>query len=44
MSTKSDGASAIRMAYRELNPFVRVRLVTDLADVPRPFSVVFRAE
>ena len=44
MSSKSDGAGAVRTAFRELDPFVRVRLVTDLSDVPRPFSVVFRAD
>jgi len=44
MASKSDGANAIRTAYRGLNPFLKVRLVTDLQEVPRPFSVAFRAE
>jgi hypothetical protein len=44
MATKSEGANAIRTAFRGLNPFVRVRLVTDLQDVPRPFSVAYRLD
>jgi len=44
MATKSEGASAIRTAFRALDPFLRVRLVTDLQDVPRPFSVAFRVD
>jgi hypothetical protein len=44
MSTKAEGAEAIRIAFRGLDPFVRVRLVTDLQALPRPFAVVFRAD
>jgi hypothetical protein len=44
MSTKADGVTAIRSAFKDLDSFVRVRVVTDLQDVPRPFSVVFRME
>ena len=44
MSTKAEGAEAIRTAFRGLDPFVRVRLVTDLQALPRPFAVVFRAD
>lgn len=43
-ANKSEGANAIRIAFRGLNPFLKVRLVTSLQDVPRPFSVVFRAD
>jgi len=44
MASKADGVQAVRTAFRGLDPFVRVRLVTDLQDVPRPFSVAFRAD
>ena len=44
MASKAEGASALRAAFRGLHPFVRVRLVTELQDLPRPFSVVFRAD
>lgn len=44
MSTKAEGALAIRAAFRGIDPFVRVRLVTDLQALPRPFAVVFRAD
>jgi hypothetical protein len=44
MATKADGVTAIRGAFRGLDSFVRAHLVTDLHDVPRPFSVVFRAD
>ncbi|MEO6567084.1 MAG: hypothetical protein ABIO63_13755 [Casimicrobiaceae bacterium] len=43
MQSKADGAEAIRQAMRELSSFVRVRLVTDLQTLPRPFSLVFQA-
>ena len=44
MATKAEGAGAIRTAFRGLDPFVRVRLVTELQSLPRPFAVVFRAD
>jgi len=44
MASKPDGAQAIRTAFRGLDPFVRVRLVTELASLPRPFAVIFRPE
>jgi hypothetical protein len=44
MANKSEGATAIRTAFRGLNPFLRARLVTDLQDVPRPFSVAYRLD
>jgi hypothetical protein len=43
-ATKADGAKAIRTEFRNLDPFVRAHLVTELASLPRPFSVVFRAD
>ncbi len=43
MRSKAEGAEAIRHAFRELSSFVRVRLVTDLASLPRPFSLVFQS-
>ena len=44
MQTKADGAEAIRVAFRDLSSFVRVRLATDAQTLPRPFSIVFQAE
>jgi len=44
MATKAEGATAIRTALRGLHSFVRVRLVTDLQDLPKPFSVVYKAD
>lgn len=44
MATKAEGANAIKTAFRGLSSFVRVRLVTDLQDVPKPFSVVYKAD
>ncbi len=44
MQSKAEGAEAIRAAFRGLSSFVRVRLVTDLATLPRPFSLVFAAD
>lgn len=44
MATKADGVNAVRTAFRDLSPFVRVRLVTELKSLSRPFSVVFRAD
>ncbi len=43
MQSKAEGAEAIRLAMRELSSFVRVRLVTDLQSLPRPFSPVFKS-
>jgi len=40
---KTEGAEAIRGAFRRLSSFVRVRLVTELRTLPRPFSLVFEA-
>jgi hypothetical protein len=44
MATKAAGAHEIRMAFRELSSFVRVRLVHDARLLPRPFAVAFHAE
>ena len=44
MATKAEGAQAIKTAFRGLSSFVKVRLVTDLQDVPKPFSVVYKAD
>ncbi|MFO1323932.1 MAG: hypothetical protein U1F15_07685 [Burkholderiales bacterium] len=43
MLTKADGATAIRAAFCALSSFIRVRLVTDVRSVPRPFSLVFES-
>ena len=43
MQAKAEGAEAIRMAMRGISSFVRVRLVTDLQSLPRPFSLVFQS-
>ncbi len=43
MLTKAEGAEAIRTMLRQLSSFVRVRLVTDLHALPRPFSPVFNS-
>lgn len=40
MRRKAEGADAIRTALRGLSSFVRVRVVTELSALPRPFSVV----
>lgn len=44
MQTKAEGAVAIRTAFRQLSSFIRVRLVTDLRTLPRPFSLAFEAK
>jgi hypothetical protein len=44
MANKQGGAQAIREEFQSLSSFVVVHFVTELADLPRPFSVVFRAE
>jgi hypothetical protein len=41
--TKSQGAQALRLAFRELSSFVRVRVVTDTGTLPRPFAVAWEA-
>ncbi|MCC6378781.1 MAG: hypothetical protein IT519_08200 [Burkholderiales bacterium] len=42
--SKTDGAQGLRESFSELSSFVRVRLVTALDAVPRPFSVAWQAE
>ena len=42
--TKSEGAHEIRSALRELSSFIHVRLVSNRARLPRPFSVAFQDE
>jgi hypothetical protein len=44
VTSKSEGASAIRHALRKLSSYVVVHLVTGIASMPRPFSVAFRAD
>ncbi len=41
---KADGVQEIRDAFGGLSSFVRLRLVTGLVDLPRPFAVSFQAE
>ena len=41
MQRKSEGAQSLRTAFRELSSFVRLRIVTELPALPRPFSVVY---
>ena len=43
MQSKAEGADAIRHSMRELSSFIRVRLVTDLQSLPRPFALVFQS-
>ena len=38
---KTEGALAIKEAFKALSSFVRVRMVTDVRTLPRPFNVVF---
>ena len=40
---KAQGAAAIRDAFKALSSFMRVRLVTDIRMLPRPFNVVFES-
>lgn len=42
--SKADGAKGLRETFGELSSFVRVRLVTALDAVPRPFSVAWQAD
>ncbi len=44
MQSKTEGAEAIRDAFRNLSTFVHVRLVTETTSLPRPFSIVFQPE
>lgn len=44
MQSKVEGADAIRGAFSQLSSFFRVRLVTELRTLPRPFSVVFASQ
>ncbi len=44
MQSKTEGAEAIRNAFRNLSTFVRVRLVTETASLPRPFSIVYQTD
>ena len=41
IASNADGAREIRAAFRGLSSFVRVRLVSELRGVPRPFTVAF---
>jgi hypothetical protein len=43
MLCKADGAQEVRGAFKSLSSFVHVQLVTQLADLPPPFAVVFQA-
>lgn len=43
MLRKQEGAEAIKAAFRGLSTFMRVRLVTDVRTLPRPFSLAFEA-
>ena len=42
--SKADGANGLREGFGELSSFVRVRLVTALDAVARPFSVAWQAD
>jgi hypothetical protein len=42
MATRTEGASEIRAAFRELSSFVRVQILKDMHLLPRPFAVVFQ--
>lgn len=44
MSNKPAGAQAIREALQSLSSFIAVHFATELADLARPFAIVFRAE
>jgi hypothetical protein len=41
---KAEGVQEIRDAFGGLSSFVRLRLVTGLVDLPRPFAVSFQAD
>ena len=42
--SKSEGARGMREVFGELSSFVRVRLVTGLDAVPRPFTVAWQSD
>lgn len=44
MANKQGGATEIRAAFAALSSYVAVHFTIDLAALPRPFAVVFRAE
>lgn len=44
MLSKTEGAHEIRAAFKALSTFIQAQLVTDVADLPQPFAVVFQAE
>jgi len=44
MANKQAGAQAIRTELMALSSFVVVHFVTDQADLPRPFAIVYRDE
>ncbi|MCC6869390.1 MAG: hypothetical protein IT522_11275 [Burkholderiales bacterium] len=44
MQHKAEGAQSLRTAFRALSSFVRVRVVTELPALPRPFSVVYETD
>jgi hypothetical protein len=44
MKAKSDGARAIRAAFRELSSFIVVRMVHETQLLPRPFAIAFHAD
>jgi len=44
IASTDEGADELRSAFVELSSFVRVRVVSDIRALPRPFAVVFEAE
>ncbi|MBK6395754.1 MAG: hypothetical protein IPF73_14570 [Betaproteobacteria bacterium] len=42
--SKSEGARGLRATFGELSSFVRVRLVTAIDAVPRPFTVAWQSD
>jgi hypothetical protein len=44
MEAKSDGARAMRAAFRELSSFIVVRMVNETQLLPRPFAIAFHAD
>ena len=42
--SKQDGARGLRESFATLSTFVRIRLVTELDAVPRPFTVAWQAD
>jgi hypothetical protein len=42
MSTKAEGASEIKAAFRKLSSFVHLQILKDMRLLPRPFAVVFQ--